>query len=80
MKEKIVGIILAFIIGFIGMELYRERQHECPQPPFQSVTDKQQELADLGYDIAVDGKLGPETQQAWDTEWDKRNFSNKAFE
>jgi hypothetical protein len=57
--------------------------HDCPQPPtapMQSVMDKQQELVDLGHDIAVDGKLGPETQAAWDSAWDNENFGNEVFE
>lgn len=75
MKEFIL-MMIGSVIGITAM-CYT---HQCPQPPFQSVIDKQQELADLGYDIVVDGKLGPETQQAWNAEWDKRNFSNEVFE
>lgn len=78
MNKTNILILGAFICVISGMVLYQET-HQCPQPPFQSVSDKQQELNDLGYEIAVDGKLGPETQAAWDAEWTKRNFGNEVY-
>jgi hypothetical protein len=68
--------------GFIADKIhYWASGPEQPPPlPMQSVMDKQQELVDLGYDIAVDGKLGPETQRAWDAAWDNENFRNEVFE
>ena len=70
MKELLNAIILIMIGGAIGALVQMARQ---PEPPFQSITDKQQELNAMGYDIAVDGKLGPKTQLAWDNAWMELN-------
>lgn len=64
----------AILIAALCLGIYACWPTQPPQPRFESISDKQQQLFDLGYDIAVDGKLGPETQAAWDAEWDKRNF------
>ena len=58
---------------------YSKRASIPPGKHMQSVMDKQQELVDLGYEITVDGKLGPETQRAWDSAWDNENFGNEVY-
>jgi len=41
-----------------------------------SIFEFQQTLVDNGYDIKVDGRLGPETEKAWNEMWTHQKFQN----
>ena len=80
MKKTMIAFTIINVISLIAVwSLYPVWSTRPPEMPMQSVMDKQQELVDLGYEIAVDGKLGPDTQQAWDSAWDNENFGNEVY-
>ena len=38
-----------------------------------SQTEVQQILADMGYDVRVDGVIGPDSRKAWDLAWNQQS-------
>ena len=53
---------------FLAGALYEYTQHKCyiPEPQLLSMTETQRLLVELGYDLKIDGKIGPQTLAAWD--------------
>ncbi len=67
----IVGLALAFVIILYfstkpdGTTLTPVVKEENPAGVLLSPIGIQRQLVELGYDIKLDGKLGPETMSAW---------------
>jgi len=63
----VVGItvcLIGLLIGMLAANITDEQQGtEAFILP--SIRQIQQQINDMGYPIKVDGKLGPETQEAW---------------
>tara|TARA_Y100000310_G_C20599000_1_gene772016 strand:+ start:853 stop:1098 length:246 start_codon:yes stop_codon:yes gene_type:complete len=59
-KCLLVGFVFGVLVGW------------CLPRPYvlPAIIDVQAYLNTKGYSITEDGKLGPETQKAWDTEYD----------
>lgn len=63
----IIWVITLVAIGAIWL-LHSATVKEAPSEidALPSIMDVQRKLCEMGYDIAVDGVLGPETQRAWE--------------
>lgn len=67
MLRTIYMLFVSVCLMFAGA-LYEHNTHKCyiPEPQLFSITETQQFLVELGYDIKVDGKIGKQTLAAWD--------------
>lgn len=67
MKPTIYMILVGVCLFFAGAG-WEHQGHTCvaPEPALLSIADTQRRLVELGYDVKVDGKVGPQTLAAWD--------------
>ena len=76
MKKAIVIAFLVLVVWGAAQRvrpIVRYKVIRIYEPRLFSPLELQKELVSRGYNLKVDGKIGPETLAAWDVEYSKQS-------